>query len=371
LSAVVTRLPQEPLDEIWKPLQKALRARDGGKGGADASGGTAGGYALEQHAQEHVPWYAVWSKAWYRRHFGTDLLLGNWLTLLGCILWMFDGIMPLVSSAWAADFEAVYGADSRAYHLVTIAAALTFIAGFLIQTELAYPDALADLFARLAETHPPPAKAQSLHVAPELNADVAATSLVVTSERARTTTVWDRLVGTNALSRGVAAMNLVVVPFWGWAIAGVARDGLGSPVFLGAMAAQLFFLPVMVLLTESVTDDSLIDLAHGGEGSQLFFRFAQRNPWLCCCCACVGGARSPFFARHFGTDQLAGLWYFTAWMVLLVPVALIGLAATPLNRLAWLELLMSLGFAAGLALQLRASYPENVNSSILFAKEHD
>lgn len=61
-------------------------------------------------------------------------------------------------------------------------------------------------------------------------------------------------------------------------------------------------------------------------------------------------------------------WYFVALMLPFSLLAVAAVLAAPASFVAHIEMWEALSFTAGLALQLRANYPEHFNTSLFFGR---
>lgn len=468
----------EALEPAFSPLAKELARRDARKARAAADDAPfdadAAGLALLGPAPR---WYAAHTRAWWVRHFGTDNLLGTWLTLAGSVLWVVDAAL-LVARA------------PGAVALAQLASACVFLGSFFALVEAAYPHGLAQLIAgvqRREREEAAQAKAEGRAPGGERVWSVAE-RLGLTNKCARCVralcarTVCARCVRACACARlrpraclrtayaqvrlspavrrvttdaraqiepsragacapsprailtrrrrvsalcaprslgfGIALMWVGMLPFVLAAAYAFARDGLGSAVGWSVLGGCALFAPALALLQLFASEPSLRDMARGGEGSRALAALAERHAALagllcggCCCCVgglgcCIGERAKPVaaFARHLGTDSRAGLcaraaaararprppapcaaaradaaarpslfppcgrWWFVALMLPLAPLTVAAVLAAPASVVAHVEMWEALAFTVGLALQLRANYPEHANSSLCFGR---
>jgi len=342
----------EKLEAVFEPLAIELKSRTADSPDLDEPF-NADALGLIGDPGAAVPWYAVHTKAWWRRHFGTDLLLGNWLTLVGTLLWFFSAFVPV----------AARGGHGSAYEWATIASAFLFVLGFCFLAEVSYPEKLGALLESISRA---PNKAPMAG-----SRDAGSGDLERGGEANRGGGISARVFGTNPMSRGMAIMNAGLLPFLVWAAIEFARVGATSTIGWGVTGGVLLFAPALVFMTESMTDESLRDMARGGDGSTIFYELAQR--WRClgaCCCVCLCcRVDSDAFKRHLGNDAKVGLWYFVVIMAISQVLCTAALAMDPWSGDAQLNFWMCTFFTVGLALNARAQYPEHMNSSILFGSE--
>jgi hypothetical protein len=127
----------EALEHAFEPLAAELARRDarqGRAGAADADepfDADAAGLALAGPAPR---WYAAHTRAWWVRHFGTDNLLGTWLTLVGSLLWVLDAALLVAR-------------DPGAIAWAQLASACLFLLSFGALVEAAYPEGMVQLIA--------------------------------------------------------------------------------------------------------------------------------------------------------------------------------------------------------------------------------
>lgn len=255
------------LDPVFKPLVDALvqRADDTAAPDVDAEALTA-----TISPPTPPPWYAVHTRAWWLYHAGTDLLLGNWLTLVGCILWFVVGLWPILSS----------GGKGSGYDWATVASAACFSIGFYEILIISYPHNFSAMLLELEVDH-----SAKPHGDYHPGRGVAA--------------AFD-----NRMYRGMMVMNVGFLPFIVWGGFAFWQHGLTSVIGWTVVAFVALFLPATVLMMHSSSAESLKDMMAGGEGSQHFFNYVRSRPRAFCCCR----PESPFFARHFGSDGRAGSW---------------------------------------------------------------
>jgi hypothetical protein len=125
----------EALEHAFEPLAAELARRDARQGRAGAADADepfdADGLALLGPAPR---WYAAHTRAWWVRHFGTDNLLGTWLTLVGSLLWVLDAALLVAR-------------DPGAIAWAQLASACLFLLSFGALVEAAYPEGMVQLIA--------------------------------------------------------------------------------------------------------------------------------------------------------------------------------------------------------------------------------
>mmetsp|Transcript_19486 Transcript_19486/g.52461 ORF Transcript_19486/g.52461 Transcript_19486/m.52461 type:complete len:467 (-) Transcript_19486:215-1615(-) len=336
------------LDDAFQPLALELKSRQTSMNSSAASDEplvTTNLAGLMAAPVAVVPWWHVHTKAWWKRHFGTDLLIGNWVTVLGTFLWLVTAVLPIIHK----------GGRGSGYEWATVVSASFFLLGFALLAELSYQDKLVAFLAELEASDAAKADVEQGPGAGKMS-----------SSR---DWWYERLVGTNPMSRGMAVMNWGGMgPFVVLGIAAFATHGILSIMGWGITLALLIFAPALVLMTESTTTEAMKDMATGGEGSRHFANWATKSKCnkLCCCCL-----SEEAFERHLGSDMKAGMWYFVALMVVFQLMVTPLVFMHPLDFMTQLNFWMTTCFTVGIGLQVRAQYPEYMNSSILFGDASD
>ena len=317
----------ELLDAFWDKAKAEAFQGGAGGGGGDGGGGGAGGYvptAAEEEAQvvaalapRAEPTNACTAVFW-KRHFGTDALVGSWLFLISSIFYLLYAVDLCVTDA-STTLSAVmsYG---------NLVSAIGFTVGSAYFIKLSYPE-VAVLIAMRA-----------------MREDVSKMSLTK-----RYVTHNEMLLAIWGFQLGFAPY-LVIGAFYivyGYITVGVVYIAF-TVVSMGLMGFWL-----LAAMPENMQKN-------GGQGSSFFYDkiFAPL------CCVKKGSGSDDYFRRHLGNDFLAGAWIFCVFGVSATVAVTAFVVVDYASVLAWASWLMTVPFGVGSVLFVRSSYPDTMNSSI-------
>lgn len=334
------------MDAMWRATKLALggkRLTDEGHA-ADAEERA----VVEALSPVRTPWNPC-SGAFWRRHFGTDALVGSWLFLISSAVYLGLGVV-LVEEAWGGTASAQINAWVNAF------SGLGFTLGSIYFIILSYPEVMMVTMMR------------SLRV-----------KTATLSWRERFFTANEMLLATWCFLLAMLPY-LVLAGYYAYAGAWVAA----SAWFLGTL---LMMACVAVWVIASMPDNMQ---ENQGLGSSYFFDALVRG---CCCLplpekerekraraaqhsedhavhnvSASARRREAYLMRHLGNDFLAGTWLFLAIAALGTLFSLVLLYYAPTSVMAWLFFFSIAPFAAGSLLFIRASYPEYMNESICCGK---
>ena len=266
---------------------------------------------------------------WWREHFGTDMLVGCWLMVLGCVLYAVV-MVPIVLRD-----------VSRIDKWLELLAALIFCWGCERLLFASYPQNIIAMLERLAA---PPSKDKR--------------------------SLLERYVTGSPMLLATQLFNLGMLPYLLEGAINLAYPppddppGAALSLFLGVLLA----MPLLLLFTWISTDDAM--RLNRGTGTSLC--------WDSCLAPCVSRLCGPSslgeWQRHLGSDGLFLFWVF----FVLMAVSLVGLIPMwmmdPYDEQQLCGISMSCAanvivtapFTLGTWLMLRATYPENFGASILF-----
>lgn len=124
-------------------------------------------------------------------------------------------------------------------------------------------------------------------------------------------------------------------------------------------------LPLTGVLNISAMPDAM--RANGGRGSSFFFD----NFWVPLLRLKNSESRYAFWVKHVGTDALAGGWIFAILGIVggisVLPLVILN----PLSGQDWFLFWSTIPFTIGSVLLVRVSYPENMNTSLIFSNDDD
>jgi hypothetical protein len=124
-------------------------------------------------------------------------------------------------------------------------------------------------------------------------------------------------------------------------------------------------IPLTGILNLSAMPDAM--RANNGRGSSFFFD----NVWGPLLCLKQGGERMAFWVKHLGNDALAGAWIFASLGILGGIGVVVLIIMHPLVASSWFGFWTTMPFSIGSVLLVRASYPENMNTSVFFSNDDD
>ena len=263
---------------------------------------------------------------WWRVHFGTDMLLGCWLLVLGCVVYTVICIPFVVAEPWRAD------------KWCELIASLIFVFGCYYLAAASYPDQMVILLEHLAK---PPRKL----------------------------TLLERYVTSNRMLLATQLFNLGMVPYFIEALVNMVSPPPGDPpgAALGLLLGLIFAMPLLVLFTATAMDENM--RKNRGSGTS----FAWDGGLKACVRRCAGESRVAFWQQHLGSDMIFIFWVFCVLMAISIP-AVLPLWLYDLDDSEKLcgpiscfnNLVMLVPFTAGSLLMLRASYPDNFGQSLFF-----
>ena len=258
---------------------------------------------------------------WFLKHIRTDMLLGTWLFLIGCVFYLFACTPPVLAH------------PDDACKWLEFVAAWIFVAGCAFIVKAAYPASLIELMRRLASP-----------------ADAAADAQLTCVEK------W---LTSNPMLLGTQLANLGMLPYLieGFVLLGRGRPG-DEEMGWSYICAVIFFCPLLGLWTVSSMDSSM--RLNNGRGSTYIYDGLKKCGCLRCC------KDEAFWKRHIQADGMVTMWIFVVLMGMGMPFVPLQLLMTPLDYMAWMNGLALAAFFAGACLMLKTSYPENFNTSSFF-----
>lgn len=130
-------------------------------------------------------------------------------------------------------------------------------------------------------------------------------------------------------------------------------DAYGYALIFGtALFFALLFLWVLASFPENLQ-------ANDGRGSSIIYDSVVSK----CCGSCCS---EKFMRTHLGSDFLVGTWAFFVVSVLLVPAGIVVVVYEPTDSASWCQFAYILGFAAGAGLMTYTTYPQNMNSRLVW-----
>jgi len=302
--------------------------------------------------------------AFWRRHCGTDALVGSWLFVVASAFYLLLGAIlvrvSVVAPAGAAFAVAAYA---------NLVSAALFLAGSLYFVKLSYPEVAYGMVARALQTDPARLSCWKRYVAAN-EMLIAMWCFLGAFTPYLAIVAYDLAVGLVASALAYLVMvvgSIALMSIWLVAVMPDslrANGGAGSSYCLDCVLRPLCCLAPAPAAAEK-RDDAAADADADAAAD------AASVDAACCCCYCVcdrgaarGGARERWCRRHCGSDFLAGSYVFVAFAAAATPFAALYVVAAPGSFLAWATLASALPFLPGSLLMARGAYPETANDSL-------
>lgn len=262
-------------------------------------------------------------REFWKRHFGTDFLVTSYLFLLSSLAYNFFTINKFLSSATSAT------------DVANFVSGIFYSVGAIYFIKLSYPETTMLMAYRVMAIDPSTMTwIQRYFTANEMLialwiftlAFAVPYSVVVIYEFTKTLNYQKLVVGSLQVIVGtllISVLNVSAMPD-----AMRANNGRGSSFFL-----DMFWAPLLRLKNDE--------------------------------------ARFAFWVKHVGNDGLAGAWIFAILGIIGGIVVMPIVILHPLSPMAWSLFWSTIPFSIGSVLLVRASYPENMNTSILFSDSND
>ncbi len=262
-------------------------------------------------------------KEFWKRHLGTDFLVASYLFLLSSIAFNIDAIHRGL----------VIGINAHTFSNAFMATFFTFASAYFIK--LSYPESIMIMAYRVMTIDP-----ESM------------------SFTQRYFTANEMLIALWFFTGGFVVPNFLVV-LWEIFITHDYKQAVTDLII------TIVTIPITGVLNYSAMPDAM--RANGGRGSSYFFdKF-----WVPLLRIKDDEARMTFWNKHLGNDGLAGGWIFAligiASGIFVVPLVILH----PQSGKSWFLFWSTIPFSVGSLLLVRASYPENVNTSLLFSDDDD
>lgn len=250
----------------------------------------------------------------WKRHLGTDMLVGSWLFLIFSVeylaysIWLiYDGLSE------DADDELV------GFYGTNVVCAVFFLIGSFWFVQFSYPESMEELFA-------------------------------IDEKRVSEMTWMERYFTGTGLLKATWFFAFSTLPYAVDALVDIIEtpDSVDAYAYLAAILLTFALLGIWVY---SAFPENMI--ANGGQGSSAFYDNIIA-PCNCCC----GGAGCNC-KRHFGTDFLAGSWIMAILCALWALDGTYGVIEDVSSISSWASLTMAIGFFLGCSLYVYTSYPEN------------
>ena len=274
------------------------------------------------------------TRAFWKRHLGTDMLVGSYLYLISSIFYM--GLCYQSLSKSLSNPDASSDPSSVAHAIANLVAAVMFALASVYFIQLSYPEITMIMVYRAMTKDPD-----------------------TMSFMERYFTANEMLIALWMIT-GAFVLPLFLVVIFEVAVLHELKHAFID--FLKMFVA----IPLSGVLNVSVMPDAM--RANNGRGSSYFFD-GFLAPVLGLKRDNSNKDRIAFWTKHLGSDMLAGVWTFAILGVLggvgIVPMVIMNPQSTKM----WLMFWSTLPFSVGALLMLRGSYPETMNSSLIFSDD--
>ena len=283
--------------------------------------------ALAPRVEPRNPCTAVF----WKRHFGTDALVGSYLFLLSSVIYLAYAIyLCMYDTATTLDAIMSYG---------NLVSAAGFTLGSVYFIKLSYPEVAILMVMRA------------------MREDVSKMSYTT-----RYFTHNEMLLAIWGFQLGFAPYVVIACAYLDYGYVGYGVGYLGFTVV--SMALMGFWLAAA--MPENMCKND-------GQGSSYFYDGVFLNS--CGCCVAKDSSADAYWRRHLGNDFLAGAWIFCVFGVTATIAMTYFLILEPTSFFVWVAWLMTAPFGVGAVLFVRSSYPDTMNTSIccgsLSYTEHD
>jgi len=274
-------------------------------------------------------------KEFWKRHIGTDFLVASYLFLISSVAFMVLAINKCVEGI-------------TAHTIANAFASILFTGGAIYFIKLSYPETIMLMAYRVMSIDPKDMTFfQRYFVANEM------------------------LVALWLFTAGFVLPYLIVIVY-----------ELFTEQFRKAVVdiVTIFVaLPLTAVFNISAMPDAM--RANNGRGSSFFFDYfwvhlmrlkrAGGDVEEGSSSNAKSAERYTFWVKHVGNDGLAGAWIFAIVGILggigVLPLVILK----PLSPYAWLLFWSTMPFSVGSVLLVRASYPENMNTSVIFSDDSE
>mmetsp|Transcript_19801 Transcript_19801/g.29649 ORF Transcript_19801/g.29649 Transcript_19801/m.29649 type:complete len:399 (+) Transcript_19801:163-1359(+) len=276
-------------------------------------------------------------KEFWKRHLGTDFLVASYLFLISSAAYMFYTISRLYST-------------TSAHTLANAFAGVLFTLASVYFIKLSYPETIMLMAYRVMSIDPK---------------DMTFVQRFFTAN--------EMLIALWLFTAGFLAPYIFVI-FYELLVSGQYHKAAVD------IATTILAIPLTAVFNVSAMPDAM--RANGGRGSSFFFdKFWA--PLLClknsssgdeeegAGSSTAGNERYAYWVKHVGNDGLAGAWIFAVVGIIggigVLPLVIMH----PLSPNAWFLFWSTMPFSVGSVLLVRASYPENMNTSVFFSDDED
>ena len=267
--------------------------------------------ALVPRAEPQNPCTCVF----WKRHFGTDALVGSYLFLFSSIVYLAYAVY-LVLTDTSTTMTAVMSWGN-------LTSATGFFVGSVYFCKLSYPEVGVAMVTRA------------------LREDASKMSWTTKyfTHNEMLIAIWGFQLG--------FAPYFVIAAFYAYYgdYFAAAAYGVSTVLLMGLMCFWL-----VAAMPHNMQ-------RNGGQGSSYFYDAV-------CCCPRRGSPSEAFWRTHLGSDFLAGSWIFCVAGVLATLGVLAAVWEDPDSLVAWCVFLSTAPFGVGSVLFVRSAYPSTANSSI-------
>lgn len=271
------------------------------------------------------------TRAFWKRHLGTDMLVGSYLYLLSSVFYLF---LCFQSLSKTLSYPQVSDPSKVAHGTANLFGAVMFALASVYFIKLSYPE-ITMIMAYRAMTKDP-------------------NSMTFTE---RYFTANEMLIALWMVT-GAFVIPIFFVVIYEATVLHEMKHALID--FLSIFVA----IPLSGVLNLSVMPDAM--RANNGRGSShVFDRLLA--PLLGLKRENANDDRIVFWTKHLGSDMLVGVWIFVFFGILggvaVVPLVIMNLSSSTM----WLTFWSTIPFSVGALLMLRGSYPDTMNKSLIFS----
>ena len=257
----------------------------------------------------------------WKRHFGTDMLVGSYLWMISSAAYMFYTIYRLKN-------------DMNAHTIANAVAGVLYTLASVYFVKLSYPENMMLMAYHVMAIDP-----QSMTF---IDRYFMANEMLIAS--------WFFFAG-------------FVIPYI-FVIAYEFMTQSYNKAFMDTVTT-IIALPLLVIFNLTALPDAM--RANNGRGSSFFFD----TIWIPVLRLEKNSDQYTFWIKHLGNDALALFWMFGVIGIVsgvaIIPLVIID----PTSPSTWFLFWTTMPFSVGCVLMLRASYPENMNSSLFFKVDDD
>ena len=318
----------EGIDSTWAKAKEQVTERRKLTGG-DVGGGEAGGEESEEEEEvdEEANIIAMYkpeveprdprTREFWKRHFGTDFLVTSYLFLISTLSFTIQALVGLP-------------ANFTAHGIANAVASVLVLIGSIYFIKLSYPEVTMLMAYRVMAIDP--------NTMTFIQRYFTANEMLVV--------LW-------LFTGGFALPYLIVVLY-----------ELITQQYCQAITdliTIILAIPLTGVLNVSAMPDAM--RANNGRGSSFFYDYF----WVPLLRIKSNEARATYWTKHVGNDGLAGAWLFAILGVLGGIAVIPPVILNPKSANAWFNFWSTIPFTIGSVLLVRASYPENMNTSLFFS----